>query len=404
MRLKNEIEAPAGCAATEHTETEFHIDDALAKTLGSLQAIDTQEPILIRVIDHACSSEYCISYRLVAMLRSAHWNISADLCNDQPLDACGYIAADAVCRLREAALSDADSWHDIQLPDYAQQECISRGNKLLRKKDYERILDTNEVNRLVRHYSHLDQRHQAAEEWWGGAVALDHFLTGLPNIVEAISSTSSHAQHRWRAWAVNTQTSRQLGSHWFTVVVGIQAQQLMSTAEYLTSTSSSCPLSTADDLGQSTGEHRMTASCSQSQGTGSTANQLVQSSSEHQIISSSLRSLDTADELVQSTGEHAVPAYSSQPLRAAHYPNVFGSPSSALSEALLWAHTNARLPRVASWLEACSQWDSAIAAGEHENRKKTTEALQRSRHPMYEDGRFECKARCRDGIHPPRTR
>ena len=167
MRLKNEIEAPAGCAATEHTETEFHIDDALAKTLGSLQAIDTQEPILIRVIDHACSSEYCISYRLVAMLRSAHWNISADLCNDQPLDACGYIAADAVCRLREAALSDADSWHDIQLPDYAQQECISRGNKLLRKKDYERILDTNEVNRLVRHYSHLNSRQQAA-----GAVLL----------------------------------------------------------------------------------------------------------------------------------------------------------------------------------------------------------------------------------------
>ena len=82
MRLKNETEAPAGGAATEHTETEFHIDDALAKTLGSLQAIDTQEPILIRVIDHACSSEYCISYRLVAMLRSAHWKISADIVTD----------------------------------------------------------------------------------------------------------------------------------------------------------------------------------------------------------------------------------------------------------------------------------------------------------------------------------
>jgi len=163
MQLKNETEAPAGGAATEHTETEFHVDDALAETLGSLQAIDTQEPIFIRVIDHACSSEHCMSYRVVAMLRLAHWKISADLCNDQPLDACGYIAADAVCRLRDAALSEANSWHDIQLPDYAQLECISRGNKVLRKKGDHRILDTDEVNRLVRHYSHLDQGHQAAE-------------------------------------------------------------------------------------------------------------------------------------------------------------------------------------------------------------------------------------------------
>ena len=91
--MKKETEAPASSAATEHTETEFHIDDALAETLRSLQAIGTQQPILTRVIDHACSSEHCMSYRLVAMLRLAYWKISADLCNDQPLDACGYIAA-----------------------------------------------------------------------------------------------------------------------------------------------------------------------------------------------------------------------------------------------------------------------------------------------------------------------
>ena len=75
MQLKKETEAPAGGAATEHTETEFGIDDALAETLGSLQAIDTQEPILTRVIDHACSSEQCICHRLVAMLRLADWKI-----------------------------------------------------------------------------------------------------------------------------------------------------------------------------------------------------------------------------------------------------------------------------------------------------------------------------------------
>ena len=228
-------------AATEHAEPELHVDDALAETLGSLQAIDTQAPILIRVIDHACSSEHCISYRVVAMLRRTHWEISTDLCNDQPLDACGYIAADAVCRLRDAALSVANSCHHIQLPDYAQLECISRGNKALRKKGEDRILDADEVNRIVRHYSHLDQRHQAAEEWWAGAVALDHFLTGLPNTVEEITAIGPHTQHRWRAWAVNTQTSRQLGSHWFTVVVGTQTQLLHSTAEHCTITLSSGP-------------------------------------------------------------------------------------------------------------------------------------------------------------------
>ena len=184
IQLKKGTEAPASSAATEHAETEFHIDEALAETLRSLQALGTQRPIWTRVIDHACSSEHCMSYRLVAMLRLAHWNISADLCNDQPLDACGYIAADAVCRLRDAALSEANSWHDIPLPDYAQVECISRGNKVLRKKGDQRILETDEVNCLVRHYSHLDQRRQAAEEWWAGAVALDHFLTGLPIVVE----------------------------------------------------------------------------------------------------------------------------------------------------------------------------------------------------------------------------
>ena len=314
MQLKKETESPAGGAATEHTETEFHIDDALAETLASLQAIDTQEPILTRVIDHACSSDHCMSHRLVAMLRLAHWKISADLCNDQPLDACGYIAADAVCRLRDAALSEANHWHDIQLPDYAQLTCISRGIKVLRKRGDHRILDTDEVNRLVRHYSHLDQRHQAAEEWWAGAVALDHFLTGLPNVVEEITTTSPHTQHRWRAWAVNTQTSRQLGSHWFTVVVGAavgnSSQLLQSTA------------------------------------TSSTAGSMLE-----------------LNQPLQSIGTRADPITN-------NYANLFESPDPDLSNALGWAHANAMHPRVAAWLRACSQWDSAVATKKHHRQKQ----------------------------------
>ena len=172
-----------------------------------------------------------------------------------------------------------------------------------------------------------------------------------------------HAQHRWRAWAVNTQTSRQPGSQWFTVVVGTQTQLLHSTAEHCTITSSSGLPSTADELP---------------------------------------RSLDTANQPLQSTGEHGALASSSQPLSAPRYPNVFGSPDSALSDALLWARTNARQPQVAAWLEACNQWDAAIAAGEHRH-QKTTEVVQKPRHPMYEGGRYERKARCRDGVHPPRT-
>ena len=58
------------------------------------------------------------------------------------------------------------------------------------KRDDDRILDADEVNRLVRHYSHLHQRQQAAEEWWAGAVALDHFLTGLQRTVEELTYTA----------------------------------------------------------------------------------------------------------------------------------------------------------------------------------------------------------------------
>ena len=173
------------------------------------------------------------------MCGEAKWKISTDLCNDQPLDACGYIAADAVCRLRDAALAEANGWHRTRLPDYAQQECIDRGNKVLRKKSLDRILEDVEVNRLVRHYSYLDQRSQAAEEWWAGAVALDNFLTGLPDMVVELATDNLGQRHRWRAWIVNTQHSAQLGSHWFTVVVGAQMQPLQSIAEYRTSASSS---------------------------------------------------------------------------------------------------------------------------------------------------------------------
>ena len=210
--------------ATEHASAEFFIEAAMDETLRRIKTIHGDSEILVRVVDHACSSEQCVSHRIAAMFREASWKISEDLFNDQPLDACGYIAADAVCRLREAALAEANGWHRMKLPDYAQQECIDRGNKVLRRRGLDRILETDEVNRLVRHYSCLNQNSQAEEEWWAGAVALDHFLIGLPGMLDEVTATTSGQQHRWRAWIVNTQSSAQPGSHWFTVVVAASVE------------------------------------------------------------------------------------------------------------------------------------------------------------------------------------
>ena len=53
-------------------------------------------------------------------------------------------------------------------------------------------------------------------------------------MVDELARDTSGQQHRWRAWIMNTQSSAQLGSHWFTVVVGAAvetpAQLLQSTA------------------------------------------------------------------------------------------------------------------------------------------------------------------------------
>jgi len=258
MMLKSETEASAGGVATEHAETEVRADDALAEThrssiqvvvespatehasaefcldsamaetLHRIKALHGDIEILVRVVDHACHSEQCVSHRVVAMCREAKWKISGDLCNDQSFDACGYIASDVVCRLREAALAEANGWHRRKLPDYARLDCIDRGNEVLRKRNLDRILDSDQVNRLVRHYSYVDQRSQAEDEWWAGAVALDHFLIGLPGVVDELAANSTGQQHRWRAWIVNTQSSAQLGSHWFTVIVGAAVQNQRS--------------------------------------------------------------------------------------------------------------------------------------------------------------------------------
>ena len=79
----------------------------------------------------------------------------------------------------------------------------------------------------MRHYTGLPQRQQAAEEWWGGAVALDHFMAGLPEAIADFTDGNHERQHLFRAWVVNTQTSARLGSHCVTIVIGMRAPNIL---------------------------------------------------------------------------------------------------------------------------------------------------------------------------------
>jgi hypothetical protein len=328
--------------ATERAGPEFDFEDAVADALRRINAVTQNLQIIARVVDHACHSQTCISNRVATMCREANWKTSADLDSDQPLDACGYIAADAVCRLRESALAEADSWHHLQLPDYSQLQCIQQGNNTLHKRSDDCILEAGEVNRLVRHYAHLDQRHQAAEEWWGGAIAIDHFLAGLPNSIRELSTIASDKQHRWRAWIVNTQTSRQQGSHWFTVVLGTQTQLLQSTAAHGTSDASASQLA---------------------------MDPIASSSDAGTAASSSMKLPDrTAMPAIARASSPMEHASSTDSLNSFH--NLFETPNAATTDMINWAHANAMRPPVAAWLRACGEWDSAVATKDHHRQQK----------------------------------
>ena len=226
--LKAELQAKLAKHASEldvasEPSPSFCSAAAIETTLQNLQEIRSRRTLLARVIDHACYSEDSISQAVVKMLQRAEIQVAADLAGDQQTDACGFIAADAVQRLRQWALAEANSWWSTILPDYSTEQCISRGQRALQCA--ERVLECDQVNRLVREYCHIANKPQVAEEWWAGAVGLDHFLEGIIHTASEILSPSGSAQHRWRVWVVNTQSSRQVGSHWFTVAIGVHQEQ-----------------------------------------------------------------------------------------------------------------------------------------------------------------------------------
>ena len=171
--------APA--AATEHSRAEH---TALVDRLADRAA---GRRLLARVVDHASASPESVSNKVIRILRDAGWRTRGDVACDQAVNACGFIAADAAVRLRDAALAEADGWTRAALPDYSTLGCVHRGEVALgraktatehagRGDHADRILDVADVNALVRCCSNLVSNTQAQEEWWGGAVALDHFF------------------------------------------------------------------------------------------------------------------------------------------------------------------------------------------------------------------------------------
>ena len=63
--------------ATEHASAEFCIETAMDETLHRIMAIHSDSEILVRIVDHACFSEQCVSFRIAAMWRCVDciWNI-----------------------------------------------------------------------------------------------------------------------------------------------------------------------------------------------------------------------------------------------------------------------------------------------------------------------------------------
>ena len=122
--------------------------------------------LMARIVDHASDSSSSVSNRVASICSTAGLRTRAELSCDQPIDACGYIAADAVVRLRDSALAETDGWMTTTLPDYSSLASVRRGEAALQRRGAERVLEVADVNALARHYSHLDAHPHAHEEWW----------------------------------------------------------------------------------------------------------------------------------------------------------------------------------------------------------------------------------------------
>ena len=339
--LKAELQAKLAKHASEldvasEPSPSFCSAAAIETTLQNLQEIRSRRTLLARVIDHACYSEDSISQAVVKMLQRAEIQVAADLAGDQQTDACGFIAADAVQRLRQWALAEANSWWSTILPDYSTEQCISRGQRALQCA--ERVLESDQVNRLVREYCHIANKPQVAEEWWAGAVGLDHFLEGIIHTASEILSPSGSAQHRWRVWVVNTQSSRQVGSHWFTVAIGVHQEQKEEKPQ----------------AASSSGERREPISATASKRRKKSSNKAWEP--HHSMLPDSSRSKKKSKkELRPGQEEGQEERRLLEELASADAED--SACDALLAEAHEWARTNAHKPDVAKWIVALREWE-----------------------------------------------
>ena len=192
--------ASAAAPAAEQRWPTFSDDGEMSRKLRS-RAVKAG-PAAVRIVDHATTCSTSVSSRVAAICTSVGLHVRADLSCDQPTDACGYIAADAVVPLRDAALAETQGWLTATLPHYSDLSAVRRGEGVLSRDEAERVLQVVEVNALVRHYSHLDAHSHSQEEWWGGPISLDNFRDGgLTELLNSLAggdsrrSTSMAGEH-----------------------------------------------------------------------------------------------------------------------------------------------------------------------------------------------------------------
>ena len=63
---------------------------------------------------------------LARRYRQADVDVAAELLSDQPTNACGYIAAEAVVNLRNNAMARGSEWLRTRLPEYSCVACVIR--------------------------------------------------------------------------------------------------------------------------------------------------------------------------------------------------------------------------------------------------------------------------------------
>ena len=126
----------------------------------------------VLIVDHWAICGGGMSTLCAKRLKALGAHVKLVAKSDQLPNACGYIAADVLVRIRVAALVKGNAWIEEQLPSYVDTSCIIQGNQLL---GYDgpgseaRELNAEKINTFVR--GALNMQPGEREDWLGGAVS-----------------------------------------------------------------------------------------------------------------------------------------------------------------------------------------------------------------------------------------